>query len=250
MYDCNCNNNIGAGNIISTDKDQYLRIEWCDNVTDVPTKSTFLDKIKNITDSESSLEAKIDSEIERAKTAEQNLNQGISCVKDALNNEILERRSDTDKLQEQINILAQGQQDKVITRTFTENTVTETFDQPNNEQILILQDENQTGSIKFDKSTEEVIISSKGKLKLENVATPIIDSDAANKKYVDDLHNNLRTSIDTLSNTVSEFDNRINESQTNANEAKINAKTALDTVIELKNTMVTEDQLSWSELTL
>lgn len=60
----------------------------------------------------------------------------------------------------------------------------------------------------------------------------------------------LSNRIDTLSNTVNDFDSRINESQTNANEAKVNAKTALDTVTELKNTMVTEDQLSWSELTL
>lgn len=60
----------------------------------------------------------------------------------------------------------------------------------------------------------------------------------------------LSNRLDTLSNTVNDFDGRINESQTNANEAKVNAKTALDTVTELKNTMVTEDQLSWSELTL
>ena len=60
----------------------------------------------------------------------------------------------------------------------------------------------------------------------------------------------LSNRLDTLSNTVNEFDNRITESQTNANEAKVNAKTALDTVTELKNTMVTEDQLSWTELTL
>lgn len=60
----------------------------------------------------------------------------------------------------------------------------------------------------------------------------------------------LSNRIDTLSNTVNDFDSRINESQTNANEAKVNAKTALDTVTELRNTMVTEDQLSWSELTL
>jgi len=45
------------------------------------------------------------------------------------------------KLQSQINAIItkqETQQDKVITRTLSENTVTETFDAPNAEQILIL----------------------------------------------------------------------------------------------------------------
>lgn len=94
------------------------------------------------------------------------------------------------KLQSQINTIIakqQTQQDKVITRTLSENTVTETFDAPNGEQIVILQDENKTGTIKFDKTNNEVTIISKGKLKLHNVNTPENDLDATNKSYVDTL---------------------------------------------------------------
>ena len=107
------------------------------------------------------------------------------------------------KLQSQINNIVakqETQQDKVITRTLSENTVTETFDAPTGEQILILQDENKTGSIKFDKTNNEVTITSNGKLKLHNVDTPENDLDAANKEYVDttagSLTNDLNAEID------------------------------------------------------
>lgn len=210
MYNCDCNNNIGAGNITSTD-DQYLRIEWCDNVTDVPTKGTFLSKIKEITDKESDTSTKLDTEINRAKTAEQN-------ITDNLNTEIAERRHDDEQLQSQINAIIvkqETQQDKVITRTLSENTVTETFDAPNAEQILILQDENKTGSIKFDKTNDEVTLTSKGKLKLHNVDTPVNNLDAANKEYVDTETANRIKADEALQNQITDNANAISENETN-----------------------------------
>lgn len=209
MYNCDCNNNIGAGNITSTD-DQYLRIEWCDNITDVPTKGTFLSKIKEITDKESDTSTKLDAEINRAKTAEQN-------ITDNLNTEIAERRHDDEQLQSQINTIIakqETQQDKVITRTLSENTVTETFDAPNGEQILILQDENKTGSIKFDKTNDEVTITS-SKLKLHNVATPVNNLDAANKEYVDTETANRIKADEALQNQITDNANAISENETN-----------------------------------
>lgn len=210
MYNCDCNNNIGAGNITSTD-DQYLRIEWCDNVTDVPTKGTFLSKIKEITDKESDTSTKLDTEINRAKTAEQN-------ITDNLNTEIAERRHDDEQLQSQINAIIakqETQQDKVITRTLSENTVTETFDAPNGEQIIILQDENKTGSIKFDKTNDEVTLTSKGKLKLHNVDTPVNNLDAANKEYVDTETANRIKADEALQSQITDNANAISENETN-----------------------------------
>mgnify|MGYP002516295216 CR=1 FL=1 len=92
------------------------------------------------------------------------------------------------KLQSQINAIItkqETQQDKVITRTLSENTVTETFDAPNAEQILILQDENKTGSIKFDKDSDEVTITSNDSLHFnankisQNQSTAISDKNIA-----------------------------------------------------------------------
>lgn len=230
MYNCDCNNNIGAGNITSTD-DQYLRIEWCDNVTDVPTKGTFLSKIKEITDKESDISTKLDTEIERAKTAEEN-------IANNLNTEIAERRHDDEQLQSQINVIAEKQahqQDKVITRTLSENTVTEIFDAPNSEQILILQDENKTGSIKFDKTNNEVTITSNGKLKLHNVDTPENDLDAANKSYVDttarNLTNDLNTEIENRTKADEALQTQITE---NANAISENETKLTDEITERK----------------
>lgn len=133
------------------------------------------------------------------------------------------------KLQSQINAIItkqETQQDKVITRTLSENTVTETFDAPNAEQILILQDENNTGSIKFDKTNDEVTITSNGKLKLHNVDTPTDNLDAANKAYVDtevnELNADLTTEIENrtkadeaLQTQITDNANAIAENETN-----------------------------------
>lgn len=121
------------------------------------------------------------------------------------------------KLQSQINTIIakqETQQDKVITRTLSENTVTETFDAPNGEQILILQDENKTGSIKFDKTNDEVTITS-SKLKLHNVDTPVNNLDAANKEYVDTETANRIKADEALQNQITDNANAISENETN-----------------------------------
>lgn len=237
MYNCDCNNNIGAGNITSTD-DQYLRIEWCDNVTDVPTKGTFLSKIKEITDKESDTSTKLDTEINRAKTAEQN-------ITDNLNTEIAERRHDDEQLQSQINAIItkqETQQDKVITRTLSENTVTETFDAPNAEQILILQDENKTGSIKFDKTNDEVTLTSKGKLKLHNVDTPVNNLDAANKEYVDTETANRIKADEALQSQITDNATAISENERNLTQ-EITDRKAADSALEQKISDITAIQI-------
>ena len=122
------------------------------------------------------------------------------------------------KLQSQINTIIakqETQQDKVITRTLSENTVTETFDAPNGEQIIILQDENKTGSIKFDKTNDEVTITSTGKLKLHNVDTPNNNSDAANKEYVDTETANRIKADEALQTQITDNANAISENETN-----------------------------------
>lgn len=122
------------------------------------------------------------------------------------------------KLQSQINnIIAkqETQQDKVITRTLSENTVTETFDAPNAEQVLILQDENKTGSIKFDKDNGEVTITSIGKLKLHNVDTPVNNLDAANKEYVDTETTNRIKADEALQSQITDNATAISENETN-----------------------------------
>nr|DAM46366.1 MAG TPA: hypothetical protein [Bacteriophage sp.] len=122
------------------------------------------------------------------------------------------------KLQSQINTIIakqETQQDKVITRTISENTVTETFDAPNGEQIIILQDENKTGSIKFDKTNDEVTITSTGKLKLHNVNTPVNNSDAANKEYVDTETTNRIKADEALQSQITDNATAISENETN-----------------------------------
>lgn len=76
-------------------------------------------------------------------------------------------RDKDDHLQSQVDTIIESYQEKLITRTLLENTVTETFDAPNAEQVLILQDENKTGSIKFDKDNDEVTITSNDSLHLD-----------------------------------------------------------------------------------
>ena len=148
------------------------------------------------------------AETERAMTAEKTEQE---------NREVADN-----KLQSQIdNIIAkqETQQEKVITRTLSENTVTETFDTPNDEHILVLQDGNRTGSIKFDKTNNEVTITSNGKLKLHNVDTPENDLDAANKSYVDTTARNLTDNLNTEIENRTKADKDIQTQITNNTKA-------------------------------
>lgn len=128
-----------------------------------------------------------------------------------------------DKLQSQINNLVakqETQQDKVITRTLSENTVTETFDAPNGEQVLILQDENKTGRIIFEDgglrldSIKDIRLVPNDGYKIDvtkysnantivkGVDTPVDYNDAVNKQYVD-------TTVESLTNSLNtEIENR------------------------------------------
>ena len=149
------------------------------------------------------------------------------------------------KLQSQINTIItkqEAQQDKVITRTLSENTVTETFDAPNAEQVLILQDENKTGSIKFDKDNGEVTITSIGKLKLHNVDTPVNNLDAANKEYVDTETTNRIKADEALQNQITDNANAITANKTNLTQ-EITDRKAADSALEQKIADITAVQI-------
>lgn len=149
------------------------------------------------------------------------------------------------KLQSQINTIIakqETQQDKVITRTLSENIVTETFDAPNAEQVLILQDENKTGSIKFDKDNDEVTITSRGKLKLHNVDTPANNLDAANKEYVDTETTNRIQADEALQTQITDNATAISENETNLTQ-EITDRKAADSALEQKISDITAVQI-------
>ena len=149
------------------------------------------------------------------------------------------------KLQSQINTIIakqETQQDKVITRTLSENTVTETFDAPNAERIIILQDENKTGSIKFDKTNDEVTITSSGKLKLHNVDTPANNLDAANKEYVDTETTNRTNADEALQSQITDNATAISENERNLTQ-EITDRKAADSALEQKISDITAIQI-------
>ena len=149
------------------------------------------------------------------------------------------------KLQSQINTIIakqETQQDKVITRTLSENTVTETFDAPNAEQIIILQDENKTGSIKFDKTNDEVTITSTGKFKLHNVDTPVNNLDAANKEYVDTETTNRINADEALQSQITDNATAISENERNLTQ-EITDRKAADSALEQKISDITAIQI-------